>query len=332
MSHQDAIQRAREIAARLSGKSDTNVAADSSINDDSNGGKRKRWGVMPTGTTATPGEAANQQTKKPKLDTKHIWVSGITKDRPGRHFVLHLKDDLAEMQKEMRSSSDPYVSFSFQGKGSSAEPPLPGVPEEPLHIALEGSVPEVLRTAQSRIQQLLEQAEVAPVHSEALVVTSQTPLSLAQLKQKDYKPKSVASMIGTDRLGAAIGDDAAAVTKEIRVPNGVVGFLIGRGGETIANLQAQSACKMQIQKEFEVQPGQTDRVITLSAATEEAIATCESRIMAMVEQRTREETQRNMPAGHTAVLQVAVPDSEVGLIIGKQGGECVIYVVGILAL
>ena len=101
----------------------------------------------------------------------------------------------------------------------------------------------------------------------------------------------------------------------------MVGFLIGRGGETIASLQAQSACKMQIQKEFDLQPGQTERIITLSAASQDAIDDCERRIMTMVEQRTREETQRNMPAGHTAVLQVPVPDSEVGLIIGKQGGK-----------
>ena len=99
-----------------------------------------------------------------------------------------------------------------------------------------------------------------------------------------------------------------------------VGFIIGRGGENIASMQAQTGCRVQIQKEHELQPGQTERVITLSAATDEAVAECEQIIRDMVAERTR---ALGGGGGAAATAQVAVemdvPDADVGLIIGKMG-------------
>jgi polyribonucleotide nucleotidyltransferase len=69
------------------------------------------------------------------------------------------------------------------------------------------------------------------------------------------------------------------------VPNGVVGFIIGRGGETITSMQARTGAKVQIQKEHELQPGQTMRIITLSAPTQEAVDQCRDIITSMVEDR-----------------------------------------------
>jgi far upstream element-binding protein len=117
----------------------------------------------------------------------------------------------------------------------------------------------------------------------------------------------------------------------------VVGFIIGRGGETITSMQARTGAKVQIQKEHELQPGQTMRIITLSAPTQEAVDQCRDIITSMVEDRVGkiggDSSRRGNPAagepkeakvqaaldqGH--VLQtVLVPDVDVGLIIGKAG-------------
>ena len=143
-----------------------------------------------------------------------------------------------------------------------------------------------------------------------------------------YRPAPVASLI--HNTGMVVG--GTLLEEQIGVPNGIVGFIIGRGGESIASMQARTGCKVQIQKENEMQPGQTQRVITLQAATKEAIDQCRSIIQSMVNERTQT-TSRDMPsennsqesrlqeavqAGHI-VVTVAVPDTDVGLIIGKAG-------------
>lgn len=298
MSHDDAVQKAKEIAARLSG----------------DGTKRKRWGLKPED---------EDPTKKLKAAAvmKRVWVS-VTKDKPAAHFVTYLRDDLTALEDRMKRTN-PDFSAVFKGKGSSKQPPLPGVPEEPLHVLILGDATEA-EQAEMEIRDLLESAEQATVDEEAIqdALVASPAMTLQQLK--DYKPKTVASMIGTlpaDRLAAALlHGEQAEFNEDIKVPNGMVGFVIGRGGETIATLQAQTMCKVQIQKEFELQPGQTDRIITLSAASKESLDECKARIEAMVQDRMREENHRGMPSGHSAIVEVQVPDADVGLIIGKGGG------------
>lgn len=132
---------------------------------------------------------------------------------------------------------------------------------------------------------------------------------------------------------------------------------IGRGGETIKSMQARSGCKVQIQKEHELQPGQTERVITLQALTQESIEDCRGIIEKIVMERvtasgggnragsmtggsvaghygqqaagvggggggrmdnTATKVQEAVAEGHKLV-QVDVPDADVGLVIGKGG-------------
>jgi hypothetical protein len=67
-----------------------------------------------------------------------------------------------------------------------------------------------------------------------------------------YRPAPVASLIHNPHAGAMPG---TLLEEQIGVPNGIVGFIIGRGGESIASMQARTGCKVQIQKENEMQPG-----------------------------------------------------------------------------
>jgi predicted RNA-binding protein YlqC (UPF0109 family) len=148
-----------------------------------------------------------------------------------------------------------------------------------------------------------------------------------------------------DRLAAALlHGTTASMTEEITVPNAVVGTIIGRGGESIAAIQAQTNCKLQIQKEQDILPGQNDRIITLSANTQSAIDQCKQIIQAMVQERMNKlqgttsggnhshHSQQSQPMnviilhdGSTVpndytLVEASVPDADVGLIIGKMGG------------
>ena len=52
-------------------------------------------------------------------------------------------------------------------------------------------------------------------------------------------------------------------------------------------MQARSGCKVQIQKEHELEPGQTDRIITLQAVKQESIDECRGIIEGMVQDRVQ---------------------------------------------
>ena len=113
-----------------------------------------------------------------------------------------------------------------------------------------------------------------------------------------YTPKPVASLLGLAGGGAPSGHygptpgSTTFVEEKIGVPNGVVGFIIGRGGESILSMQRRSGCKVQIQKEFEMAPGSTQRVITLTADTKDSVDMARGIIEGMVKEKMLEQQQQ----------------------------------------
>ena len=51
---------------------------------------------------------------------------------------------------------------------------------------------------------------------------------------------------------AGVGE--TQVEAKIGIPNGVVRFIIGRGGMSITSMQRRTGCPLQIQKEHEMSP------------------------------------------------------------------------------
>lgn len=113
-----------------------------------------------------------------------------------------------------------------------------------------------------------------------------------------YTPKPVASLLGlgggapSGHYGPTPGS-TTFVEEKIGVPNGVVGFIIGRGGESILSMQRRSGCKVQIQKEFEMPPGSTQRVITLTADSKDSVDMARGIIEGMVKEKMLEQQQKN---------------------------------------
>ena len=149
------------------------------------------------------------------------------------------------------------------------------------------------------------------VSTSAALATIQDPSSLTMRSSTHaYRPASVAHLIGQvnnpDGGGGAGGPGGAAgggsgefVEEIIPVPVGVVGFIIGKGGENIASLQNRTGAKVQVQRELP--PGSsagggadsstsstpTHRNISVSAATPQALEHCKQLIQAVVQEKSR---------------------------------------------
>ncbi|XP_045540567.1 far upstream element-binding protein 3 isoform X1 [Papilio machaon] len=121
------------------------------------------------------------------------------------------------------------------------------------------------------------------------------------------------------------------INEYIRVPDKMVGLIIGRGGEQITRLQAESGCKIQMAPDS---GGQPDRLCTLTGSRE-AIARAKELVNQIVNHRGRENAPQHqdiqgggppMPrsvggggGGLAITEEITLPGPKVGLIIGKNG-------------
>lgn len=108
--------------------------------------------------------------------------------------------------------------------------------------------------------------------------------------------------------------------------NSSAGSIIGKGGEVINNLQAQSGVRIKLSQNREFFPGTNDRVLMLTGETG-GILIAQSLILA----KLQEESMNQMSAGgemqqegnaYLVNLKLLVPNAAAGLIIGK-GGEMI---------
>ncbi|KAL7435419.1 hypothetical protein ACHAXM_004639 [Skeletonema potamos] len=281
---------------------------------------------------------------------KKIWIPS---DRnPGYNYVGLLIGPGGSKQRELVAQSGGQVKISIRGKGSSQKmDSVPGMPDEPLHVLLEGSQ-ECIDKAEVLVRELLENSEAADKEKArqlgSLNEGGDKPAS------STYTPKPVAQILGQMAGSTPLSAYGAAteqqVEEKIGVPNGVVGYIIGKGGESITSMQRRTGCRVQIQKEHEMAPGTAQRVITLTAPTAESIAQCRGIIEEMVKERLAATASTSTTSavigvgvalsagpGSNATTQMAqlqkalaegqqhvtvqVPDADVGLIIGKGGAQ-----------
>uniref|UniRef100_A0A2K5CMG0 Far upstream element binding protein 3 n=2 Tax=Platyrrhini TaxID=9479 RepID=A0A2K5CMG0_AOTNA len=105
------------------------------------------------------------------------------------------------------------------------------------------------------------------------------------------------------------------ITEEFKVPDKMVGFIIGRGGEQISRIQAESGCKIQIASESS---GIPERPCVLTG-TPESIEQAK-RLLGQIVDRCR-----NGPGFHndidsnSTIQEILIPASKVGLVIGRGG-------------
>ena len=143
---EEALSRAKAIAARLSGTTDASAAGDSPEPPSSvTTTKRKRWGVAPAIVTAAaaqevlPGLA--DAAKKAKMESpsssscKKIWVR-TTRERGAAHFKAYFATRLTDLEAEINNGKsndgNEKVKLELKGRGASGKPALPGIPGESI--------------------------------------------------------------------------------------------------------------------------------------------------------------------------------------------------------
>ncbi|KAJ9555796.1 hypothetical protein OSB04_010410 [Centaurea solstitialis] len=138
----------------------------------------------------------------------------------------------------------------------------------------------------------------------------------------DYGQKSFSNTASSIPSSYGYGSPS----KKIDIPNGRVGVIIGKGGETIKYLQLQSGAKIQVTRDMDADPHSLTRAVELTGSAE-SITKAEQLIkdvLAEAESGGSGIVSRRIPGqpGGAEQFVMKVPNNKVGLIIGK-GGETI---------
>lgn len=218
------------------------------------------------------------------------------------------------MQKHMSEVSGAKIVIRGLGASKDGGPSNTGHPDDTdqLHVYIEGSEGAVAK-ATAEVEQILYNPDQA------------NRLKAEQLKH-------LAEMNGSESIygGASIALSSGGGTEpyqiELRVPNNMVGLIIGKGGENIVRIQTQLGVNAQIAKEHEMLPGETLRSIVLKGSPAN-VSEAKSRIDDIINAQLARTSAVSTSAGlgynkeldNSFVVKLPVPNDKVGIIIGKGG-------------
>ncbi|XP_005992192.1 far upstream element-binding protein 3 isoform X8 [Latimeria chalumnae] len=181
-----------------------------------------------------------------------------------------------------------------------------------------GLKPEGFADALSRVRQI-----AAKIGGDAVPhLNNSTPMVDPSIYGYGGQKRPLDDGVG-NQLGAMVHQSdlsyfRAVITEEYKVPDKMVGFIIGRGGEQISRIQLESGCKIQIAPDSN---GMPERPCILTGAPESIEQA--KRLLGQIIDRCR-----NGPGFHSdldggsSIQEVLIPATKVGLVIGK-GGETI---------
>lgn len=111
---------------------------------------------------------------------------------------------------------------------------------------------------------------------------------------------------------------------QMPVPRTYVGYIIGRGGETIRDLQARSGAHIQIVREEEGAAFTPERFVSI-AGTEDAVESAKKLIQNLLDERANgggggdDARYGGTNPDGSETLEILVPNDRVGLVIGRGG-------------
>ncbi|XP_057656919.1 RNA-binding protein Pasilla isoform X6 [Diorhabda carinulata] len=136
----------------------------------------------------------------------------------------------------------------------------------------------------------------------------------------DNKRSHFSSDGGSDEERTASGDGTFHF--KLLVPSVAAGAIIGKGGETIAQLQKETGARVKMSKSHDFYPGTTERVCLITGSVE-AISNVLDFIINKIKEKpdltkTLVDTDNKMHERERQV-KILVPNSTAGMIIGKAG-------------
>uniref|UniRef100_K3X5D6 K Homology domain-containing protein n=1 Tax=Globisporangium ultimum (strain ATCC 200006 / CBS 805.95 / DAOM BR144) TaxID=431595 RepID=K3X5D6_GLOUD len=314
----DPVARARAIAARL---------AATAIPSDALGKRKSRWEDDADGGAARPAPGFVEKKRK----KVYIPVDKY----PDINFMGLLIGPRGSNQKRMEDESG--AKILIRGKGSSKDPTGDPDENEELHVLITADTDEAIAKAQSAVEDILFNPQ------QAMKLKQEQLRKVAELNgtlNENYGNRDGGEPSGHyGPSGSADGGEKDATT-EMQVPRDLVGYIIGRGGETIRDLQMKSGAHIQIVREEEGAQGTPHRFVSISG-TEEALQKAQTMIQNLVDERTngsgprsgsgsgggfRERDDNDRMARYGGVnpdgsesMELHIPNERVGLIIGRAG-------------
>ncbi|XP_074286933.1 uncharacterized protein LOC141612115 [Silene latifolia] len=154
---------------------------------------------------------------------------------------------------------------------------------------------------------------------------SPPPYSSNYNSYSDQKHASSGNQYGSTPSIPASHGYSGSGNKKIEIPNGRVGVIIGKSGETIKYLQNQSGARIQITRDAEHDPSSLNRVVELMGSHDQ-IAKAEQLIHDVIAEADNggpgSVSRKMPPAPGSEQFVMKVPSNKVGLVIGK-GGETI---------
>jgi far upstream element-binding protein len=202
-------------------------------------------------------------------------------------------------QKQLQERTG--AKILIRGKGSQKDGYTGTHPDDDdeLHVAIEGSE-EAVENATKEVEQILFNPEEA-------------------IKLKGEQLRTLGSQQSSSIYGPGTTSE---YQEELKVPNSMVGLIIGRGGENIQKLQMQTGAHIQIAKESDMLPGETHRSIFLHGKKEH-VAELRRAVEDIIATRSSSgASHRGLGSNtldHPIVMKVPVPNERVGYIIGRGG-------------
>lgn len=308
----DALEKAKAIAAKL---------AVGGTEESCDLGKRKN----PFITENYDDEARSPAKGLGATVKKKIFVP--VQEHPDVNFLGLLIGPRGATLKSMEEKTG--AKIVIRGKGSSKNGGM-GQPEdhEEMHVIMEGS-DDAVEKASVEVKSILFNAdEAAKLKTAQLGEMSASGLYVApsmmavgggNTSTTGYGGKS--SSIYGPADGLPGGDCQTQL--EMRIPNRMVGLMIGKGGENVVKLQTLSGATMQIAKESEMRPGDTTRVITIKGAPDN-IADLKRRVEEVVALQQAGAAPTKAPAikkdmNFPFIMNLPVPNDRIGAVIGRAG-------------
>ncbi|ETK73873.1 hypothetical protein F441_19646 [Phytophthora nicotianae CJ01A1] len=304
----DPVARAREIAARL--------AAAAIPGGDALGKRKSRWeGDVDGGVRPAPGMGEKKR--------KKVYIP--VDKYPDINFMGLLIGPRGSNQKRMEDESG--ARILIRGKGSSKDPTGEPDENEELHVLITADTDEAVAKAQSAVEDILFNPQ------QAMKLKQEQLRKVAELNgtlNENYDSHAIGQNSGA-HYGP--GNDAQASSYDMKVPRELVGYIIGRGGETIRDLQMKSGAHIQIVREEEGAPQTPDRYVNI-AGNQEALDLAQRLIQNLIDERQqnqsaggfRERDDRDRMARYGGInpdgsdsVELLVPNERVGLIIGRGG-------------
>ncbi|ERN15465.1 hypothetical protein AMTRI_Chr05g68380 [Amborella trichopoda] len=233
-----------------------------------------------------------------------------------------------------RKFEDPTTAGPRRPTGFSSPPPDSG--EKPAYDLSNsnggGVVPEEIEIAKQKAQEIVARL-VGNADAKRVRVDDGTEkgadgyrpsVDLGQKLPGSHMINSQGNALPPSTYPGAYGFQGTS--KKIEIPNGRVGVIIGKSGDTIKYLQLQSGAKIQVTRDMDADPTSQTRPVEL-LGTPEQISKAEQLIndvLAEAEAGGSGILARRFGTAHSGSEQfvLKVPNNKVGLIIGK-GGETI---------